>query len=125
MNREGQKSQMENVTEKPNGPVAAALIAGGIGSAVLGVVTFVNLVDPTSAFSQWLVWDAPVGSLAGKSGLAIIAFLLAWAVLGLIWRRRELRFGRIAVISFILLAVGLIGTFPPFWVLFLPPIPLP
>jgi hypothetical protein len=36
-----------------------------------------------------------------------------------------MRFGRIAVISFILLAVGLIGTFPPFWLLFIPPIPSP
>ena len=115
---------MENKMDKPNGPVAAALLAGGIGCAVLGVVTFANMVDPTSAFSQWLVWYQPVGSLAGKSGLAIIAFLLAWAVLGLLWRRREMRFGKIAAISFILLAVGLIGTFPPFWQLFLPPIPL-
>jgi hypothetical protein len=115
---------MENKMDKPNGPVAAALLAGGIGSAVLGVVTFTNMVMPTSAFSQWLVWYSPVGSLSGKSSLAIISFLLAWAVLGLLWRRQEMRFGRIAVISFILLAIGLIGTFPPFWLLFLPPIPL-
>jgi hypothetical protein len=116
---------MENKVDKPNGPVAAALLAGGIGSAVLGVLTFINQVDPTSAFSQWLVWYTPVGSLAGKSSLAIIAFLLAWAVLGVLWSRRELRFGPIAGISFLLLAVGLIGTFPPFWLLFLPPLPLP
>ena len=116
---------MENRVDKPNGPVAAALLAGGIGSAVLGAVSFANLVDPTSAFSTWLVWYPPVGSLSGKSDLAIIAFLFAWVVLGLLWRRREVRFGRIAVISFILLAIGLIGTFPPVWVLFLPPIPLP
>ncbi len=116
---------MENEKDKPNGPVAAALLSGGIGSAVLGVVTFANQVMPTSTFSQWLVWYKPVGPLAGKSSLAIIAFLLAWAVLGLMWRQQEMRFGRIAVISFILLAVGLVGTFPPFWLLFLPPIPLP
>jgi hypothetical protein len=116
---------MENMMDKPNGPAAAALLAGGIGCAVLGVVTFANQVDPTSAFSSWLVWDKPVGALAGKSGLAIIAFVLAWAVLGVLWRRQEMRFGRIAVISFILLAVGLIGTFPPVWLPFIPPIPLP
>jgi uncharacterized membrane protein YbaN (DUF454 family) len=116
---------MENKMDKPNGPVAAALLAGGIGCAVLGVVTFANQVMPTSAFSQWLVWYKPVGALAGKSSVAIIIFLLAWAVLGLLWRRQEMSFGRIAVISFILLAVGLIGTFPPFWLLFIPPIPSP
>jgi hypothetical protein len=110
--------------DRPNGPVAAALLAGGIGCAVLGLVTFVNQVAPTNAFSQWLVWYKPVGALAGKSSLAIIAFFLAWLVLGLLWRRKELRFGRVALISFILLAVGFIGTFPPFWLLFIPPIPL-
>jgi hypothetical protein len=116
---------MENTIDKPNGPVAAALLAGGIGCAVLGIVTFANQVAPASAFSQWLVWYKPVGALVGKSSLAIIAFLLAWAVLGTLWRRQELRFGRIAVISFILLAVGLIGTFPPFWLLFISPLPSP
>jgi hypothetical protein len=115
---------MENKPGKPNGPVAAALLAGGIGNAVLGVVTFANQVKPASAFSQWLVWYKPVGALAGKSSLAILAFLLAWMVLGLLWRQRELRFGRIAILSFILLLVGLIGTFPPFWNLFIPPIPI-
>jgi hypothetical protein len=120
-----EKSSMENKIDKPNGPVAAALLAGGIGCAVMGVVTSVNLIAPTTAFSKWLVWYLPVGALAGKSSLAIIAFLLAWVVLGLLWRRKELRFSKIAVISFILLAVGLIGTFPPFWLLFIPPIPLP
>ncbi len=115
---------MENEKDKPNGPVAAALLSGAIGSAVLGVVTFANQVAPASAFSQWLVWYKPVGALAGKSSLSIIAFLLAWAVLGWLWRQQEMRISRIAVISFILLGIGLIGTFPPFWVLFLPPIPL-
>ena len=110
--------------DKPNGPAAAALLAGGIGCAVLGVVTFANQVAPTTAFSQWLVWYKPVGALAGKSSLAIISFLIAWLVLGLLWRRKEMRFGRITVISFILLAIGLLGTFPAVWVPFLPPIPL-
>jgi hypothetical protein len=116
---------MENDANKPNGPVAAALLAGGIGCAVLGIVTFANQVAPTSAFSQWLVWYKPVGALAGKSNLAILAFALAWAVLGWMWRKKELHFGRIAAITFILLAVGLIGTFPATWQPFLPPIPLP
>lgn len=115
---------MENKMDKPNGPVAAALLAGGIGSAVMGAATFANLVSPSSAFSKWLVWYQPVGALAGKSSLAIISFLLAWIILGLVWRKKQVRFGRIALISFILLAIGLIGTFPPFWALFIPPIPL-
>ncbi len=109
---------MDNQRNKPNGPVAAALLAGGIGCAVLGVVTTMNQASPDSAFSKFLVWSKPVGSLSGKSSLGIIAFLLAWLVLGLLWRRKEVRFKPVSVIAFILLAIGLIGTFPPVWRLF-------
>jgi hypothetical protein len=106
--------------DKPNGPVAAALLAGGIGCAVLGLVTFINETNSTSAFSQSLVWVKPVGGLSGKSSLAIIAFLVSWIILGLVWRGQEVKFGTITTISFILLAIGLLGTFPPVWHLFIP-----
>ena len=109
-----------NGTDKPNGPLAAALLAGGIGCAVLGVVTFMNQTDPTSAFSRALVWVKPVGALSGKSSLAILAFLLAWVILGLVWRGREVNFKAVSIVAFLLLAIGLIGTFPPVWYLVAP-----
>jgi hypothetical protein len=114
---------MQSSTDKPNGPVAAALLAGGIGSAVLGLLTLFNQLYPARAYSQFLVWYKPVGALSGKSSLAILAFLLAWLVLGLLWRRREVNFKAVSMAAFVCLAVGLLGTFPPFWHLFLPPIP--
>jgi hypothetical protein len=103
---------------KSNGPAAAALLAGGIGAATLGLVTLINETNTTSAFSKSLVWIKPVGGLSGKSSLAIIAFILAWIILGLVWRGQEVKFNTIAWISFLLLAIGLIGTFPPVWHLF-------
>jgi hypothetical protein len=100
---------------KPNGPVSAALLAGGIGSAVLGLVTLAVELIGDGPFKDSLVWYEPSGPLSGKSGLAIIAFFLAWAILHFVWKDKETDFARISTISFVLLAVGLLGTFPPFW----------
>ena len=113
---------MRSSNDKPNGPLAAALLAGGVGSAALGLLTFFNQVYPAGAYSQFLNWYKPVGALSGKSSLAIVAFLLAWLILGLLWRGREVNFKAVATAAFLLLAVGLLGTFPPVWHLFLPPI---
>ena len=104
--------------EKPNGPASAALLAGGIGSAVLGLVTVVYEINDQSAFAQSLVWVKPVGGLSGKSSLGIIAFFVAWAILHYIWKDKNTDFTRISALSIALLVVGLLGTFPPVWHLF-------
>jgi hypothetical protein len=87
------------------------------------VLTFYNQVFPSTAISKALNWVKPVGTLSGKSSLAILAFVVAWTILAVVWRGREVRFGRVAVFAMALLLVGLLGTFPPVWHLFIPPIP--
>ena len=104
--------------EKPNGPVAAALLAGGIGSAVLGIVTFVYELNDKSAFAKSMTWYKPVGGLSGKSMWAIIAFFVSWAILHYVWKDKNTDFARISSIAIGLLVVGLLGTFPPIWNLF-------
>jgi hypothetical protein len=103
-------------TELPNGPAAAALLAGGIGAATFGVITlFSEIVAP---FGNALNWINPVGPLSGKSILGTVAFFGSWAVLGSMWKGKEMDFNRIATIAIALLVLGLITTFPPFWHLF-------
>jgi len=104
--------------EKPNGPVAAALLAGGIGSAVLGLVTFFYEINGKSAFAKSMTWYKPVGGLSGKSMWAIIAFFVSWAILHYVWKDKNTDFARISSIAIGLLVVGLLGTFPPIWNLF-------
>jgi hypothetical protein len=108
----------KTVAEKPNGPVAAALLAGGIGSAAFGLVTLFFEMNDKSAFAKSLTWYKPVGGLSGKSDLGIIAFFAAWAILHFIWKGRETDFNRVATVAFALLLIGLLGTFPPVWQLF-------
>jgi hypothetical protein len=104
--------------DKPNGPVAAALLAGGIGSAVLGLVTLIYEINDQSAFAKSMTWYKPVGGLSGKSMWAIIAFFVSWAILHYVWKDKDTDFARISSISIALLVVGLLGTFPPVWNLF-------
>ena len=103
-------------TDLPNGPAAAALLAGGIGAAVFGLITLFS--ELSTPFANALNWINPVGPLSGKSILGTVAFFGSWAVVGSMWKGKETNFSRIATIALALLVVGLITTFPPFWHLF-------
>lgn len=102
--------------DRPNGPVAAALIAGGIGAAVIGLMTVLN--EASAGISQSLNWYNPVGPLSGKTGIGVIAFFLSWIVLHFALRGKNVNFSRAATIAFVLLAIGLLLTFPPIFDLF-------
>jgi hypothetical protein len=100
----------------PNGPVAAVLLAGGIGAAVLGLMT--TLAEASEGLKNSLNWYNPAGPLTGKSLLGVFAFLLAWGVLHVLYRGKNVNFTRATAVAFALLAVGLLMTFPPFFELF-------
>jgi len=102
--------------ELPNGPAAAAVLAAGIGSLVLGVV--VTLAEANAKILQALNLYNPVGPLGGKSSVAIVAWLVAWAVLHAAWKERGVDFGKVATLTFVLVGLGLLGTFPLFFELF-------
>ena len=105
----------KEMNDKVNGPAAAALLAGGIGSAALGLITLIFELNDKSAFAQSMTWYKPVGGLSGKSGWAIIIFFVSWAILHFIWKDKDTNFARISSLAIALLFVGLLGTFPPFW----------
>ena len=105
----------KEMNDKVNGSAAAALLAGGIGSAALGLITLIFELNDKSAFAQSMNWYKPVGGLSGKSGWAIIIFFVSWAILHFIWKDKDTNFARISSLAIALLFVGLLGTFPPFW----------
>jgi hypothetical protein len=102
----------------PNGPVAAALLAGGIGCAAIGVTT--TLAEASPAVATAFTWSAPVGPLSGKVGVGLIVYFVSWVVLHVIFRGKNVNFARITTAAMILLIIGLLGTFPPFFELFVP-----
>ena len=102
--------------DRPNGPVAAALLAGGLGAAALGLLTTIS--ENCKPMGDALNWWKPAGALTGKAGLAVAVFFISWVVLHFVFRGKNITFGRVAVLAVILLGIGLLGTFPPFFELF-------
>jgi hypothetical protein len=100
----------------PNGPVAAVMVAGGLGSAIIGLMTV--LAEASEAIRSALNWWNPAGPLTGKTLSGVIVFFVSWVVLHFIFRGKDVNFARATTIALILLGLGLLGTFPPFFGLF-------
>ena len=99
--------------DKPEGPIAAAILAGGIGCLALGV--FTTLAEASSSIKDWLNWKDNVGPLSGKTGIAVIVWLVAWAVLHVFYRDKPFETHRALTIALVLIGLGALGTFPTFF----------
>jgi hypothetical protein len=96
----------------PNGPAAAAILAAGAGCCVLGMLAV--LADATQSIAGWLTWYRPTGPLSGVTTLGIFCWLGFWAVLARAWRTKTVALATTNAIAYILLAIGILLTFPPF-----------
>lgn len=106
------------VAERPNGPVAAVLLATGIGAVLLGIL--VIAAESSLSFADSLAYSMRVGPLSGKVLWATGGFLASWGILALVLRGRDVNLRAVVVISSILIALGLLFTFPPFFQMFAP-----
>ena len=93
-----------------DGPACAAVLAAGIGSFVLGVLTTLN--EASAKISGMLNLYGPVGPLSVKTGVAVLFWLVTWAVLAGAWKDRQIDFGKVWKASLTLVILGLLGTFP-------------
>lgn len=110
------KSTAPEAAPIPNGPAAAAILAGGIGSAFYGLM--IVLVEMSAGIKAALNWYAPAGPLTGKTGMGVVGFLVAWYLLYKAWKGKDLNLDKIWMWSAILIAASLILTFPPFFTAF-------
>jgi len=97
--------------------VAAAVLAAGIGSLVLAVL--VIIAEASVSFADSLAYSERVGPLAGKTIWAVVAYLGSWLVLGFALRYREVNLRTVTIVAALLIALALIGTFAPFFQLFM------
>ena len=102
----------------PNGPVFAALLASGIGVTVLGLLT--TLASASTPIKNALVINAGVGPLSGKTTYAVAAMFVSWLVLGLVMRGKRYNERPLFIATFVLIGLGVLGTFPGFYDLFAP-----
>lgn len=103
-------------TAKPFGPVAAVFIAAGIGAVLLGILT--TLAEASSGIKDALQLNDRVGPLSGKTIGAVLVFFVMWLILHLVWKDKEVNHKRVFVWTWILLAIGVVLTFPIFFQLF-------
>jgi hypothetical protein len=104
------------VDERPSGPVAAIILATGIASLCLGLLT--TLAEANSGIADTLNFDSSVGPLYGKTVVTIITFFFFWPVLtALLWRRNP-PLKLVTVASAVMIACGFLLTFPKFFELF-------
>src|ERR1700693_3060643 len=79
-----QMNMSQAVDKIPNGPGAAAILAAGIGCAVVGILAFA--AEASKPLASWLNFYNPTGPLSGKTTVAVIVWLVAWFVLSCLLR---------------------------------------
>jgi hypothetical protein len=98
---------------KKNGAAIAAFLSGGIGVMILGVLIILSEAHP--ALKNALNFNGPVGPLSGKTSVAVLAWILLWSILHLLWRQEELSWNRWWKVSAGTLIVGFLLCFPPIY----------
>jgi hypothetical protein len=100
-----------NPAALPNGSGAAAILAAGIGSFMIAF--FAIAADKFAAIKSVMVFYKPTGPLSGVTTSAILVWVISWALLDLLWRKRTVSLGRISAAALVLLGLSLLLTFPP------------
>jgi hypothetical protein len=95
----------------PNGPGAAAVLAAGVGCFLVGALAVA--ADGSALLKKLLNFYAPTGPLSGVTTVAVLGWLMAWPLLHVRWKRRDVALERVNAIAFALLCLGLLLTFPP------------
>jgi hypothetical protein len=95
----------------PNGGIAAAIIAAGVACAVLGLL--VVGAAASGLVRQWLTFYEPTGPLSGKAIVSVVVYLVVWPNLHYRLRDKQVDLYKAFMITVALVAIGVLGTFPP------------
>lgn len=94
-----------------DGATMAAVLAAGIGALAVGLFVILNEAGLFSAPSLY----GPAGGVSGRTTLAALVWLVAWAVLHWRWKERHIGARPVVRFTLVLILLGLLATFPPVW----------
>ena len=97
--------------EVANGAALASFLAAGIGAFAVG---FIVILNEAGLFAVPALY-APTGGVSGRTTLAVVIWLISWAVLHRRWKNRQIESRRVHFLSVILIGLGILLTFPPVW----------
>jgi hypothetical protein len=112
---------MESNEDSPktltNGSAWAAIVAVSIACLVLGLL--IDLAEAFPPVSKALNFYNPTGDLSGKTIVTVIVWVIVWTLLHARWKNRSIQMtGKMLVVVLVLVILGLIAVFPPFFSLF-------
>ncbi len=103
--------RMTSTSRELNGAAMAAVLASGTGAFAMGAVVLLN---EAGAFAVPALY-APAGGVSGRTTLATAIWLVAWVALHARWKGREIAPKGVVAVTFALIALGVLATFPPVW----------
>jgi hypothetical protein len=83
------------------------------GCAAFGIA--VVLAESVSTVKQLLTLSTAVGPLSGKAVVAVVIYPVVWLVLHAALRNSQPKITTVSRWTTVLLTIGLLGTFPPFY----------
>ena len=95
----------------PNGSGASAILSAGIACFSLAVLAIA--ADKVGAVKTSLAFSKSTGPLSGVSTVAILIWLVTWAILETRWRRKTVGVARVGLVALVLLVLGFLLSFPP------------
>ena len=98
-------------TAVPNGRAMASFLGAGVGAFAMGAFVVLNEAGILAAPTLY----GPAGGVSGRTTLAVIVWLIAWAVLDYQLKDREVAARRVYAVTLGLIAIGILATFPPIW----------
>lgn len=101
----------ERRAESANGPALASFLAAGIGAFAMG---FVVILNEAGLFAVPALYR-PAGGVTGRTTVAVVIWLIGWAVLHNRWKHRHVEPRRVYVLGVILIGLGILLTLPPVW----------
>jgi len=104
----------EPIGSSTNGSAMAAVMAAGVGAFAVGAFVILNESGLLPAPTLY----GPAGGVSGRTTMAAVTWLIAWAFLHRRWRARDVPIRRVLVATLVLIALGLLATFPPVWSIF-------
>jgi hypothetical protein len=100
----------------PTGPAAAAMVAAGIGSFAIGLLT--TAAEASADLANALKFYGPSGPLSGKTSVGIVVWLISWLILGTLWKNKNSNLRSAFTWTLVLVGLGILLTFPLFFGLF-------
>jgi hypothetical protein len=97
--------------ERPNGAALAAFLAAGVGGFAMGLVV---ILSETGLFVPPTLYQ-PAGGVTGRTTLAVVVWLVVWAVLHSRWKGRQVGHRGVFTATLLLLALGIVLCTPPVW----------